>query len=341
MPPPQVFISYRRDDAAGYARAIGDALGHHFGAERIFIDVDDIQPGQTFATLIESQIDGAVVMLVLIGRRWRGERADGTARLDDEADFVRREVAAGLASRARLIPVLLDGATMPDAAQLPAPLRPLAGRHALAIDATRYAADLQRLVDAVGQDLRAPPPIPPPARPVPATPGRRTALALAALGLLGGLAWLAWRTADRAAPAAPAAQTGLATSPGAGQRPASAPAAARLAINGRWQAEVQYDWLAAPLVERFDFQGDGSALHGSASFLRVPRGVLDGQLGPDGLRFVTRTAEGLDAGSRELVHQYQGRLVGDELHLLMQTTGGQGARTPVRLVARRLPPAGP
>lgn len=34
MHPPQIFISYRRDDAAGYARAVCGELARHFGAER-------------------------------------------------------------------------------------------------------------------------------------------------------------------------------------------------------------------------------------------------------------------------------------------------------------------
>ena len=103
MRPAQVFISYRRDDTAGYARAICDELATHFGADRVFIDVDDIQPGQRFAQVIQHEVGAATVLLVLIGRRWRGERDGAPPRIEDATDFVRREVAAGLASTARVI----------------------------------------------------------------------------------------------------------------------------------------------------------------------------------------------------------------------------------------------
>ena len=38
----QIFISYRRDDTAGYAREIHDELARQFGADKVFIAVDDI-----------------------------------------------------------------------------------------------------------------------------------------------------------------------------------------------------------------------------------------------------------------------------------------------------------
>ena len=109
MPPPQIFISYRRDDAAGYARAIGDALGREFGPERVFIDVDDIGAGQRFDEVIHQAVGGSRVLLVLIGRRWLGERSGQSARIHDPGDLVQREVAAALAAGMHAIPLLLDG----------------------------------------------------------------------------------------------------------------------------------------------------------------------------------------------------------------------------------------
>ena len=75
MPEPQIFISYRRDDAAGYARAIGDALSREFGPEQVFIDVDDIGAGQRFDEVIHPALCGSRVLLVLVGRRWLGRRS--------------------------------------------------------------------------------------------------------------------------------------------------------------------------------------------------------------------------------------------------------------------------
>jgi hypothetical protein len=60
--------------------------------------------------------------------------------------------------------------------------------------------------------------------------------------------------------------------------------------------------------------------------------VLDGKVESARLDFVTRSSEMAGVG---LVHHYSGRLVGDEIHLVMQTEGGTTAQGPVSFVARR------
>ena len=90
--------------------------------------------------------------------------------------------------------------------------------------------------------------------------------------------------------------------------------------------------VAARFTERFVFAGEGAELHGSASFLGVPRGVLDGRAEPGGLRFVTRTRE----DSAEAVHRYTGRLAGDEIRFVMQSEGGASTHVPVEYSARRV-----
>lgn len=301
----QVFISYRRDDAAGYARAVYAELAREFGAERIFIDVDDIAAGQAFDKAIRREVGAAQVLLALIGRRWLGERDGAPARIHDVDDFVRIEVATGLARGMRVIPLLLDGAPMPSEAQLPEPLRPLARRNALELDNSRFAADIKRLVTTLHETLAASSAAPAPAA------QRRVSLRAAMAGvLLIGTAVFAGAWFTRGG-------------------------AARPDINGAWRAEVTYDWPNAKYSERFEFAGDGAELHGSASFLGAPRGLLEGRFEADGLVFVTRTREVGAGGSSELVHRYRGRRVGDELRFVMQTEGGASAHLPVEFVARR------
>lgn len=297
MPPSNVFISYRRDDAAGYARALCDELARALGPERVFIDVDDINAGQPFSDVIERAIDASAVLLVLIGRRWQGERDSGPPRIHDPADPVRREVAAGLAKGTRVIPVLLDGTPMPTEAQLPEPLWPLAGRNALAIDNARFAADVSRLIDAVKGTVGE------------AAPRRRRRVLVGGLAVVllvaGAVGVLRFVGGARTGPAG---------------------------VDGEWGAEVVYDWPNARYVERFVFRVDGSGLQGTASFLGVPRGLLEGRVAPDGVRFETRTAE---MGGAESVHRYHGRMVDGELRFVMQTTGGTSTHVPVEFVARR------
>jgi TIR domain len=312
---PQVFISYRRDDTAGYARALHDALARRWGEERVFVDVDDIGAGEAFADVIGQEVGNARVLLVLIGPRWRGERADGTVRLHEPEDFVRREVAAGLARGMRVVPLLLDGATMPAPDLLPEELKPLTGRNAVVIGATSFAADVERLADNIGAPKA-------PASTAKATSTRRVWFAGAAGVLaLAAAAFMVIKQRPQAVRATTSMSTSITPSP-------------RAAINGEWEAAVVYDWPNARYTERFRFSGEGTQLHGSASFLRVPRGIVEASLAGDELRFTIRTSE-VGSTSREPLHRYSGRLVADEIRFVMQTEGGSSAHVPVEFIARR------
>jgi hypothetical protein len=318
----QIFISYRRDDAAGYARAIYDELARNFGADRVFIDVDDIGAGQAFDTAIERAVSESTVLLVMIGKRWQGEREGRPPRISDADDFVRIEVAAALAKGMRVIPLLLDGAVMPTEAQLPDVLRSLARRNALEIDNTRFAADIARLVGALRGALGEPAKAPPGS-------GRWWGLAVASLVVAAVAIWQPWKSSQT--PATPSARP-------AASNAAAAASSARPEINGEWLADATYDWPNAHYAERFTFAGEAGELHGTASFLGVRRGLLEGVTEPGGLHFVTRTSEaaGTAGNNAETVHRYRGRLVGGEIRFVMQTEGGASAHVPVEFVARRV-----
>ena len=114
-----IFISYRRDDAAGYAGRLYDRLAAHFGRDRVFMDVEGIEPGVDFVDAIEGAVGSCEVLIVIIGKDWLAADAVGKRRLDDPGDFVRIETAAALARNIRVVPVLVDDAEMPRAKQLP------------------------------------------------------------------------------------------------------------------------------------------------------------------------------------------------------------------------------
>jgi hypothetical protein len=97
-----VFLSYRREDAAGYAGRLYDRLKTQFPG-RVFIDVGEIEPGTDFVAALEQAIMRSRVLLVVIGKRWLNER------LPYSSDFVRVEIAAALKRNMRLIPVLVGG----------------------------------------------------------------------------------------------------------------------------------------------------------------------------------------------------------------------------------------
>jgi len=151
----QVFINYRREDASGYARLLYESLCRpdRFGPDHIFMDVSAIRPGADFAKVIEEEVAACHAVLVVIGREWLDCSAGGRRRLEDPADFVRLEIAAALARDTLVIPVLVEGASMPREQDLPADLKPLARRQALELSDGRWEYDVGRLLDTLEASL--------------------------------------------------------------------------------------------------------------------------------------------------------------------------------------------
>jgi hypothetical protein len=152
----QIFISYRREDASYPAGRLYDNLHSRFPQNEIFMDVDSIKPGIDFIETIEERVGSCDVLVAVIGKRWLSAAdEEGQRRLDNPEDFVRVEVGTALKRGVRVIPVLVEGASMPRAAELPEELKPLARRNALSVIHDRFRADSERLVDAVGEVLEA------------------------------------------------------------------------------------------------------------------------------------------------------------------------------------------
>ena len=106
----KVFISYRREDAAGHAGRVHDRLAKEFGANLLFMDVDGIPLGVDFVKALHEEVAKCGVLLAVIGPDWLKVRdKDGKRRLDNPNDFVRVEIAAALQRNIPVIPILLDG----------------------------------------------------------------------------------------------------------------------------------------------------------------------------------------------------------------------------------------
>ena len=143
-------MSYRRGDTAGHAGRLHDELVRVFGADRVFMDIGGLSPGDDFIQVLRQRLAESAVVLVAIGPRWMGAKADGTRRIDDPNDFVRLEVVTALADpKTRVIPVLCEGAAMPDEGSLPAPLVPLARRQAFELSDVRWRQDVAALFEVV------------------------------------------------------------------------------------------------------------------------------------------------------------------------------------------------
>jgi hypothetical protein len=154
--PISVFISYRREDTAAYTGRLYDSLSGHFDTGRLFMDLNDIPGGADFMGTITSAIDSADALIVVIGPKWLTiAKRNGQPRIEDQSDFVHREVAIGLERGLRMFPVLVGRATMPSNADLPEGLRELADHNALEISDTRWAHDVSVLVKALRAVSRA------------------------------------------------------------------------------------------------------------------------------------------------------------------------------------------
>jgi hypothetical protein len=146
----KLFINYRREDTAPYAGRLYDRLTAHFGADQVFIDIDQIEPGEDFVEAINSKVGACDIAIVLIGPNWLGATdASGKHRLDDNEDFVRMEIIAALERKIRVIPVLVGGTRMPRKQDLPEALAPLSRRNAIELSETRFHADVDRLIEAI------------------------------------------------------------------------------------------------------------------------------------------------------------------------------------------------
>ena len=115
-----ILISYRREETAYAAGWLFDRLADQFGRGQVFKDVDSIDLGDDFVEVITAAVGFCDVLLALIGDQWLAiTDEDGRRRLDNPDDFVRLEIEAALTRKVRVIPILVGGARMPRADELP------------------------------------------------------------------------------------------------------------------------------------------------------------------------------------------------------------------------------
>ena len=154
----RIFICYRREDSSGHAGRLYDRLGARFGDD-VFMDIDAIGPGVDYARLIDETIDTVEAVIVVIGQRWLNSADDdGNRRLDDPEDLVRQEISVALARDLLVIPVLVQGAVLPEPEDLPPELAGLARHNAFDLSEGRWNYDAERLVRAIEESLAPAPP---------------------------------------------------------------------------------------------------------------------------------------------------------------------------------------
>jgi hypothetical protein len=307
-----IFISYRREDSAPYAGRLYDRLCAHFGADQVFMDVDDIPPGADFVAHIEATIASCAAMVVVIGKNWlTASNADGQLRLSDPSDYMSLEIALALQKNILVIPVLVYGATMPQPKDLPKHLSGLAQRNAIILNDQDFQRDTQPLLQTLeripGLARGGSPVSTTKARPI-ATRRRKLWVAPIVLLMVMTALWWQWHQREKVA----------------------------AAFSGMWQGEVTYSW-GATHTEQFLFEAEGEKLFGTASFLAFKRGIENGQIDGERISFNVRYQEALGAATMGRMNRYSGTLSGNQIHFRMQDDKGG---PPVEFVARKVESAG-
>jgi len=154
---PRIFLSYRRADSRKDAGRIYDRLVQAFGAENVFMDVnnDNIPIGKDFRGILRESVARCDVLLALIGKAWLNIADDqGHRRLDNAGDFVRIEIESALQRDTCLvIPLTIDGAWMPAEKDLPDSLRQLAYKNASNVrDDPDFHPDVDKIIRALQKE---------------------------------------------------------------------------------------------------------------------------------------------------------------------------------------------
>jgi len=307
---PGVFISYRRDDSGGYAGRLFDVLAGRFGPEQTFMDLDDIKGGDDFTAVIGEKVSQCSALLAVIGDRWLTLTGpDGVRRLDAPGDFVRLEIAKALERGVRVIPVLVSGAVMPRAEDLPDGLRPLSVHQAVEVRDAHFHADADQLIELLQKTV---PGLGVPTRRVPRwlIPAAALLLAVAGVAIFSGVRYRQSKEA--------AAQV----------------ESAAASVRGKWSGTVKYDW-GDSYAETFDFEVAGRELSGTASFLQRGRGILDGKLEGNRVSFTTKSMVSIGEKSYEDKHYYKGTIEGDAIRFSLMTDSGAESHVPVYFTVRR------
>ncbi|MCP4202025.1 MAG: toll/interleukin-1 receptor domain-containing protein [bacterium] len=151
---PRVFLSYRRKDTPGQASWIYDGLVRHLGPDRVFRDFDVIQAGSSFAAAIREALAESDLVLALIGHGWLEEDpAARRTRLFDPEDWVRLELESALGSGTPILPVLINGVTMPPPGLVPEELWPVLGIEAVEVSDKNRDTDVKVLVETIASLL--------------------------------------------------------------------------------------------------------------------------------------------------------------------------------------------
>jgi hypothetical protein len=138
-----------------YAFRLHERLSTSLGESDVFLDQFSIQPGEVYGWTIQQAAAHADAMIVLIGPDWlTAKAASGHRRLDDNFDFVRREMAAAIDRRIMIAPLLVSNAEIPDRRALPWDMYRLPDFQFFELSKRHWADDVTHLLAHLRQSLQ-------------------------------------------------------------------------------------------------------------------------------------------------------------------------------------------
>ncbi len=310
---PDIFISYRRDDSSGYAGRLYDQISEHFGADHVFMDVADIEPGSDFVEVIGEKVGTCNALIALIGKNWLTLKDEqNRPRLGSAEDFVGVEVLAALQRKVEVIPVLVGGAKMPLQRELPESLQPLSRHQALALSDTHFNRDVQDLITALEKACgNGTIPTHKKLKPVLIT-------AVLALGLIVAGFWI-WQKLIHGRDSA-----GSQVADGGSAKEGSAPsengskATGNEDISGNWKAVLNKN--GSSFETFFTFEVSGDKLFGKVLYPTGEAGILNGTISNGRFSFITKHTP--QFAEQEATITVDGHISGDGIEIVLQDDNG-------------------
>lgn len=149
-PTRRVFICYRRAGTADVTGRIQDHLASVFGSEAFVKDVEVVPLGADYRPFLGRLIRQCALVLAVVGDDWTGGGGGHSTSIVDENDPVRIELELAMNLNIPVIPVLVQGAQMPEPSELPESIRSFAYRNAAVV---RPDPDFHGDIDRLAREL--------------------------------------------------------------------------------------------------------------------------------------------------------------------------------------------
>ncbi|MBW4629249.1 MAG: 4a-hydroxytetrahydrobiopterin dehydratase [Brasilonema octagenarum HA4186-MV1] len=141
---PPIFISYRRSDITSEAGRLYSTISKEIGKDMVFIDTSSIEPGTDWPQELVDALEASLIAVLVIGPDWiKSSDEYGLRRIDQEDDWVRKEIEYCLAKGKKILPVLFNGAKMPPSNKLPSSIAPITSKQAVEIRNTYWDHDIK------------------------------------------------------------------------------------------------------------------------------------------------------------------------------------------------------